>query len=62
MSKLVYLAMYSGKKLEINDAKDKWDAVQKARKTLKVPKSKQGLLSVELVSKDGKQITSTITS
>ena len=44
-----WIAMYGGKKLEIKkgEAKDLYGAKQLAIKKLKVPKSKQGLLSVE---------------
>lgn len=42
-----YIAFFQGKRKEIW-AKSQWDAVQKARSGLKVPKSKQGLLSVVL--------------
>ena len=42
-----YIAFFQGKRKEIR-AKSQWDAVQKARSELKVPKSKQGLLSVVL--------------
>lgn len=42
-----YIAFFQGKRKEIW-AKSQWDAVQKARSELKVPKSKQGLLSVML--------------
>ena len=42
-----YIAFFQGKRKEIW-AKSQWDAVQKARSELKVPKSKQGLLSVVL--------------
>ena len=57
--KLVYLAFYNGKKLEIHGAKSSYDASMKARKELKVPKSKIGLLSVELAQKDGKDVIHT---
>jgi len=45
-----WIAMFNGKKVEIykdKDAKDLYTAKQFAIKALKVPKSKQGLLSVE---------------
>lgn len=42
-----YIAFFQGKRKEVW-AKSQWDAVQKARSELKVPKSKQGLLSVVL--------------
>ena len=42
-----YIAFFQGKRKEIW-AKSQWNAVQKARSELKVPKSKQGLLSVVL--------------
>lgn len=42
-----YIAFFQGKRKEIW-AKSQWDAVQKTRSELKVPKSKQGLLSVVL--------------
>lgn len=44
-----YIAFFQGKRKEIW-AKSQWDAVQKARSELKVPKSKQGLLSVVLAN------------
>lgn len=56
MSDMVYLAFYNKKKVEIRGAKNKLDAVEKARKVLKVPKSKYGLLAVELAEKDGKAV------
>lgn len=44
-----WIAIFKGKKLEIkkDQAKDLWGAKQLAIKTLKVPKSQQGLLAVE---------------
>ena len=42
-----YIAFFQGKQ-KVIWAKSQWDAVQKARSELKVPKSKQGLLSVVL--------------
>lgn len=42
-----YIAFFQGKRKEIW-AKSQWDAVQKARSELKVPKSKTGLLAVML--------------
>ena len=44
-----YQAIYQGKKLII-DAESQWAAVVQARNLLKVPKSKIGLLSVNLIS------------
>lgn len=41
----IFFAFYNSKKIEIT-GKDLYDAKQKAIKELKIPKSKQGLLSV----------------
>jgi hypothetical protein len=45
-----WIAIYGGKKLEIKkgEAKDLWGAKQLAMKKLKVPKSKQGLLAIDV--------------
>jgi len=45
-----WIAIYNGKKLEIkkSEAKDLWAAKQLAIKKLKVPKSKQGLLAIDV--------------
>lgn len=51
-----YKAFYFRKEIQIQ-AESQWDAVQLARKEMKVPKSKVGLLSVMLVEKDNKPIT-----
>lgn len=51
-----YKAFYNRKEIEIK-AESQWDAVQLARKEIKVPKSKVGLLSVMLVAIDDKPIT-----
>ncbi len=51
-----YIAIYKGKHLELHAA-SKWAAVEQARAALKVPKSKYGLLVVELAEKDGQQVT-----
>jgi len=44
-----WIAMYGGQKLEIkkSEANGLWGATQLARQKLKVPKSKQGLMSIE---------------
>lgn len=41
-----FQAIYNGKKITVESDKGIWDAKQKAIKELKVPKSKQGLLSI----------------
>ena len=51
-----YRAFYFRKEIEIQ-AESQWDAVQLARKEMKVPKNKIGLLSVMLVAIDDKPIT-----
>lgn len=51
----IYKAFYNQKEIQIQ-ADSQWDAVQLARKELKVPKSKFGLLSVILVAKDNKPV------
>lgn len=51
-----YKAFYNQKEIEIKAA-SRWDAVLQARKELRVPKSKIGLLSVMLVALDDKPIT-----
>ncbi len=56
-----YIAFYGGKRVEIQ-ADSLYGAKLKAIEMLKVPKSKQGLLAVELAEKDGEQVTTTITS
>lgn len=45
-----WIAIYNGKKLEIKkeEAKDLWGAKQLAIKKLKVPKSKTGLLAIDV--------------
>lgn len=53
-----YVCFYNGKRLEIY-AKTPWEAKQKVIAQLKVPKSKQGLISVNLAEKDGKQVVHT---
>lgn len=50
-----YLAFYAGKE-EMVQAKDMYSAVLEARVKLRVPKSKQGLLSVVLVNKAGTEV------
>lgn len=49
-----WIAIYNGKKLEIkkSEAKDIWGAKQLAIKKLKVPKSKQGLLAIDVAYDD----------
>ena len=44
-----WIAFYGDKKLEIkkSEAKDLWNAKQLAIQKLKVPKSKQGMLSIQ---------------
>ena len=56
-----YIAFYGGKRVEIQ-APTLWDAKKQAIAMLRVPKSKEGLLAVELAEKDGEQVTTTITS
>jgi hypothetical protein len=56
-----YIAFYGNKRVEVQ-ADTLWGAKQKAIEMLKVPKSKQGLLAIELAEKDGEQVTTTITS
>lgn len=51
-----YIAFWGSKQYPI-EAESQWKAVEKARAELKVPKSKQGLLSVVLVEVDGREIT-----
>lgn len=51
----IYKAFYNQKEIQIQ-ATSQWDAVQLARKELRVPKSKIGLLSVMLVAKDNKPV------
>lgn len=52
----IYKAFYKQKEIQFT-ADSRWDAVQHARKELRVPKSKIGLLSVMLVAVDDKPIT-----
>jgi hypothetical protein len=49
-----WIAIYNRKKIEIkkSEAKDLWDAKQLAIKKLKVPKSKQGLLAIDVAYDD----------
>lgn len=49
-----WIAIYGGKKLEIkkSEAKDLWGAKQLAIKKLKVPKSKVGLLAIDVAYDD----------
>jgi hypothetical protein len=49
-----WIAIFNGKKLEIkkSEAKDLWGAKQLAIKKLKVPKSKQGLLAIDVAYDD----------
>ncbi len=54
-SVLTYIAIYGGKKIEFN-ADSLYAAKLEAIKRLSVPKAKQGLLSVMLAGKDGKEI------
>jgi len=56
-----YLAFYNGKRAEIS-ADSSWQAVEKARVLFRVPKSKHGLLAVELAEKAGVQAVSVITN
>ena len=51
-----YICMFLGKRVEVM-ANDLWQAKQKAIQALKVPKSKQGLLSIVLAEVEGNQIT-----
>lgn len=54
-----YIAIYLSKRVEIR-AKDKWAAVVEARKVLKVPKSRECLLAVELAERaDGSEVVHT---
>ena len=50
-----YKAFFMGREYSFI-ANDLWDAKQKAITHFKVPKSKQGLLAVVLVEKDGKPV------
>lgn len=52
----IYKAIYNQKEIQIQ-AESRWDATVQARKDLKVPKSKIGLLSVMLVAIDDKPVT-----
>lgn len=49
-----WIAIYGGKKIEIkkSEAKDLWGAKQLAIKKLKVPKSKTGLLAIDVAYDD----------
>lgn len=51
-----YIAFYGGKQHEIR-AKDLYSAKLKAIADLKIPKSKQGLLAIELAELKGKQVS-----
>lgn len=51
-----YICIFLGKRVEVI-ANDLWQAKQKAIQALKVPKSKQGLLSIVLAEVEGNQIT-----
>lgn len=50
-----YLAQFNGKS-QIIEAPAQWPAVQAARKALRVPRSRHGLLSVVVVEIDGREI------
>ncbi len=50
-----YIAFYNQKQ-HIIDAGSLWEATQKAREFFRVPKSKQGLLAVELAELEGKEV------
>lgn len=56
-----YIAYFNGDKKELT-AENQYAAVLQAREIFKVPKSKQGLLSVVLVHKAGKDITHSTSS
>ncbi len=56
-----YVAMFNKKEIQIQ-AESQWDAVQLARKEMKVPKSKVGLLSVILAAKSNKPVVHSIAS
>ena len=56
-----YIAFYGGKRVEIQ-AESLWGAKKKAIEMMKVPKSKESQVAVELAEKDGEQVTTTITS
>lgn len=51
-----YICIFLGKRVEVI-ANDLWQAKQKAIQALKVPKGKQGLLSIVLAEVEGNQIT-----
>lgn len=53
-----YVAFYNRQRLEVY-AKDLWAAKQQVIEKLKVPKSKQHLVSVLLAEKDGQPVTHT---
>jgi hypothetical protein len=55
MANCTYECLYNGKR-ETIEATTLWDAQQKAVAQMKVPKSKQGLLSVVLVKVDDREI------
>lgn len=51
-----YIAFYNGKQFELY-APSKWEAAKLAQTHFKVPKSRQGLLSVELAEReDGSEV------
>lgn len=50
-----YVCFYNSKRIELQ-AKDLWDAKQKAVAQFKAPRSKQHLVSVVLAEKDGKPV------
>lgn len=54
-SKLGYIAMYMGAKIEIYAA-SLWEAKQKAVSILKVPRSKHHMVIVMLAEKDGEPV------
>ena len=57
-----YIAIYQGRSEPIH-AEYLWEAVEVARGIFNVPRSKRGLLSIELAERsDGSQVTTTITS
>lgn len=56
-----YICFYSGKRVEIM-ADTLYAAKLKAIAALKVPKSKQHMVSVTLAEKEGEQVTTTIDS
>lgn len=50
-----YVGFYNGKRVEVY-ASNMWRAKEKVIEQLRVPKSKQGLVSVVLAEVDGKQV------